>query len=285
MSDADPETGEVWTPPPPPPPPNRSAEIAKLATALATAQGNFEAIPKDREVLVRSARGDYKFKYATLGAILSATVPALSEQGLALVQSMVHDRDGNPALETMLLHSSGEWIRNATPMFVSGRRTSDGRDLPPSNQELGSAQSYARRYGISALLCVTADEDDDGNIADGNSVERTPYKGKAAPPAVAAKGIARPASNWVEEAMSDGTLDTNRPKGTLPGKVDEATTNRIAWVDAAIDAFPGFTTKLQFTDWWDTEKARRAVIQKALPDHYARLSEAYASGMERVRGT
>ena len=33
---------------------------------------------------------------------------------------------------------------------------------------MGSAQTYARRYGVSALLCITADEDDDGNGAGGS---------------------------------------------------------------------------------------------------------------------
>lgn len=221
----------------------RSAKVEKLIGALASAQKNFATIQKNREVTVRSDRGDYKFKYATLDGILSATVPALAEQGLALVQVIVHDDNGQPGLETTLYHSSGEWLRSITPMFLSGRRTKDGRDLPPSNQELGSAQSYARRYGISALLCVAADEDDDGNIADGNHVGdmRTPYKSGV--PGTSGAGTdfrpagRRPTGNMAAEAERDGTLDTTRAKGSLTPPKGKPTPAEKAldWTDKAIE--------------------------------------------------
>ena len=142
---------------------NRSASIAALAEALAAAQRNFATIPKDREVKVTTRTGgSYTFRYATMDAILSATMPALAEQSLAISQALSSWGD-HYAVETTLYHKSGEWISNVTPMFVSGRQGTDGKTYPPGNQELGSAQTYARRYGVSALLCITADEDDDGN--------------------------------------------------------------------------------------------------------------------------
>lgn len=155
---------------------NRSASIAALAAALAAAQKSFDSIPKDREVKVTTRTGGtYTFRYATMDAILSATMPALAEQGLAISQGLSSWGD-QYAVETTLYHSSGEWISNITPMYVSGRQGNDGKVYPPGNQELGSAQTYARRYGVSALLCITADEDDDGNHADGNHAERVPFK-------------------------------------------------------------------------------------------------------------
>lgn len=226
---------------------DRSAVIAKLAEALATAQKNFAPIPKDREVTVHSDRGNYKFKYATLDAIRSATMPALAEQKLAIVQGMIEYGNGY-AVETKLFHSSGEWIGNVTPMFVSGRMK-DGRQYPPTNQELGSAQSYARRYGMSALLCITADEDDDGNTADGNHIEgstRTPYK--PAKGSAGAGGDFRPdgarrfpgtydKKGAVADAERDGLVDTNRQKGTLPAKGGKLTPDeeKAAKVKAATD--------------------------------------------------
>lgn len=210
---------------------NRSASIAALAGALAEAQKNFGPIPKDRGVTVTTQTGaSYKFKYATLDAIMSATMPALADQGLAISQALT-EWGSNYAVETTLYHKSGEWISNVTPMFLAGKRTKEGRDLPPGNQELGSAQTYARRYGYSALLCITADEDDDGNHADGNHAtgERIPFKPGVAGSAGGGTQF-RPArrqqSSWgeggkqgaIEEAQRDGLTANAPPKGTLPAK-------------------------------------------------------------------
>jgi hypothetical protein len=275
---------------------NRSNETAKLAAALAAAQKNFAPVPKDREVTVTTQQGGtYKFKYATLDAIMSATMPALSEQGLAISQALT-DWGNNYAVETTLYHSSGEWISNVTPMFLSGRRTKDGRELPPGNQELGSAQSYARRYGVTALLCITADEDDDGNHADGNhaeGAERVPYK--PGPKGSAGGGTQfrperrqMPTNNWTEDARRDGTLDELRKKGTLPekgnanGATAQAAIKRVEWVKAAIDGFKTAQTKAELQDWWRTEAARLEVIENSMPAEYERLLAAYDAAIERT---
>ena len=41
----------------------------------------------------------------------------------------------------------------------------------PTAQALGSAVTYAKRYALTALLGIAADEDDDGNAASGNTIE------------------------------------------------------------------------------------------------------------------
>jgi hypothetical protein len=62
-----------------------------------------------------------------------------------------------------LRHASGETLKNLIPIFV--------RDDGP--QAYGSALTYARRYGVTLLLCISADDDDDGNAAEGNNAEVT----------------------------------------------------------------------------------------------------------------
>lgn len=156
-----------------------SEQFTAIAAALAAAAAEFAPIQKNREVEVRTrSGGSYCFKYATLDAIVAAVRPALSKNGLVLVQSVVSedithaDADGvrierEELLETRLIHSSGEWFSNTTPILVS-----DGEN---SAQAYGSAITYARRYGITQLLCIVADEDDDGNAAAGNVARsRTP---------------------------------------------------------------------------------------------------------------
>lgn len=279
---------------------NRSNETAKLAAALAAATKAFAPIPKDREVEVRSDRGNYKFKYATFDAIRSATMPALAEQGLAVVQGMI-ERDSNSyAIETTLYHSSGEWVSNITPMFVSGR-VKDGRTYPPTNQELGSAQSYARRYGFSALLCITPDEDDDGNTADGNHIagsERVPFKPRAVGSAGGGTQF-RPerrqmplqsSANGRQMAADEPQLvDHDRQKGTLPAKPGNANgkdaqnaIKRVEWVKKAIDGFKDAQTKDELQQWWKSETERLAVIENAMPAEYERLLAAYDTAIERT---
>lgn len=160
-----------------------SEQFTAIAAALATAAGEFAAIQKNREVEVKTrSGGSYFFKYATLDGIVAAVRPALSKNGLVLVQSVVSEEithataDGvrierEELLETRLIHSSGEWFANTTPVLVS-----DGEN---SAQAYGSAITYARRYGITQLLCVVADEDDDGNAAAGN-VARSRAPGSSA---------------------------------------------------------------------------------------------------------
>ena len=285
------------------PPENHSMEVAKLAAALAMAQKNFAPIPKDREVTVQSDRGKYKFKYATLDAIRSATMPALAEQTLAIVQGMVEYGNGY-AVETKLIHSSGEWIRNVTPMFVSGR-VKDGRQLPPTNQELGSAQSYARRYGISALLCITADEDDDGNTADGNHIEDgsrapyTPYK-----PGVGSASAGtdfRPARRGsmmsaATDSIKDARRDIEAQNGPqerqqsktptpapAPGKKSAAEKAKT-WTDNAIQTIrlPGQHVGSLDKRWKDQQVVPAGAkfsplgwLEEAAPEEYERLQAAF----------
>lgn len=150
-----------------------SEAFCAIAAALAAASAEFLPIQKNRTVEVKTRQGgSYSFTYATLDGIVAAVRPALAKNQLVMVQSVVQEEiteaDGSGVfitrredlLETRLLHSSGEWLANLTPVLIS-----DGEN---SAQAYGSAITYARRYGITQLLCVVADEDDDGNAAAGN---------------------------------------------------------------------------------------------------------------------
>lgn len=98
----------------------------------------------------------FKSKYATLDNILNAIRKPLSENGLAISQSVEH-KDGTFFLVTTMFHVSGESISNAFPMVLE----------KVTNQGMGSARTYACRYGLCSLLSIPSDEDDDANHADG----------------------------------------------------------------------------------------------------------------------
>lgn len=128
-----------------------------IAEALAKAQAEFAAIPRSKTVTVTmKSGGKYTFAYAPLEVILRATSPALAKYGLALTQSVVED-----CVETSLMHASNQVLSNKVKII-----NQDG-----GAQAYGSALTYARRYGITLLLCVCADDDDDANASEGNTTE------------------------------------------------------------------------------------------------------------------
>lgn len=144
----------------------------QIATALAAAQLEFDAFGRAREVTVKSDKGNYKFAYAPLDVILSAIRPVLSRHGLALTGVTIMEGRTLVAVSTRLLHSSGQSLECVVPVVLSDR---------PKNQDVGSALTYARRYGVTTLLCLAADDDDDANQADGNQVQSSRDKRPPAP--------------------------------------------------------------------------------------------------------
>lgn len=126
-----------------------------LALALTKAQGEMHNAPLNK------VNPHFKSKYADLSAIREATLPALSKNGLSLVQYTTVGENGVVCLHTKLLHTSGESIEGAWPIQA---------DKP---QQMGSALTYARRYCWAAMCGITAEEDDDGNGAQNGRAANT----------------------------------------------------------------------------------------------------------------
>jgi hypothetical protein len=155
----------------------KSETIGELAKALATAQGKIKGAAKDSE------NPFFKSKYADLAAVWDACRGPLSENGLAVIQTTLPtEEDGTIPVETMLAHSSGEWISGTLKVLP---KQSDP-------QSMGSAITYARRYALAAAVGV-APEDDDGNAASqGSAPPRAPKttgKPAAAPKLNAAETV------------------------------------------------------------------------------------------------
>lgn len=124
-----------------------SPEIGELGKSLAKAQETLAKASKD-------ASNDYlNSSYATLASVWDAWQAVGPANGLGVIQT-VDGSGGEYEVTTMLTHASGQWIKSVTPILI----------VKKDMQGLGSAITYARRYGLSAMVGISP-EDDDGNTA------------------------------------------------------------------------------------------------------------------------
>lgn len=133
------------------------SQMPDLAKALVAAQAEMGAAIKD------AVNPHLKNKYADLASVIDACVPSLNRHGVCVLQHAVDtDRPNTLRLETILLHASGQSWSSFIEMPIN----------KADPQGYGSAMTYARRYSLSAMLCIKAD-DDDGESAT-QSVRQAP---------------------------------------------------------------------------------------------------------------
>lgn len=121
-----------------------SDTVGKLAEALVSVQSKLKPLRRNAD------NPFFKSSYTDLATLSETVLPLLAAEGIALVQG----GDGQ-SLDTILLHTSGEWIRTSLPMPSES-----------NPQKLGSSITYFRRYALAAIVgAVSEGEDDDGNAA------------------------------------------------------------------------------------------------------------------------
>jgi hypothetical protein len=205
-----------------------SETTATLCAALVAAQAGLKPIAKDGK------NPAFRSRYATLDGIMETVRPALAAHGLAVVQGVIHPETGEGGrlvgimVETRLIHTSGEWLASVVPVPVA---KGDAHGL-------GSALSYGRRYGISALLALSTDEDDDGNAA----AKAPPAKPQAKPaPAAPAPGQRlhdRVPTTPPPEGMSLAKAETVELKGQRLADMDDDRLDKLrAWAEEKGNAF------------------------------------------------
>jgi len=121
-----------------------SESIKAIAPAFLKAQKEMEAVTKN------SKNPFFKSDYADLNAVMEACKEPLNNNGISVLQPV-----NSNYVETVLMHESGEWLASETALIVKETN---------NPQALGSAISYARRYGLMSILGLPA-EDDDGEKA------------------------------------------------------------------------------------------------------------------------
>jgi hypothetical protein len=122
----------------------RSEKVDLFAKAFAKAQSNIKRAAKD------SQNPFYKADYADLGSVMDACKDALNSNGISVIQSPAQSEKGTLAMDTMLIHESGQWVSGQILMPL-------GKSDP---QGYGSALTYARRYALAAMAGVCPKDDD-----------------------------------------------------------------------------------------------------------------------------
>lgn len=133
----------------------KSENIGELAEALSKLQGLVEDPVKNKSA--------HKCKYADLPQVLQILRPLLSSAGLSVSQFPGIEED-KITIETMLMHKSGQWISSVLKMNALGANSSMNKA-----QEMGAVITYGRRYALTSLLGIAADEDTDANPNGANS--------------------------------------------------------------------------------------------------------------------
>ena len=125
------------------------AKQGGLWAAVAAVQAEAPTLPKDK------TNPHFKSRYTALDTIVELVGPLLEKHGLVwtTLPAGTHDE---PTLSYQLAHvETGESITGSMPLLLDKRNA----------QGMGSALTYARRYAVTAVLNLVADEDDDGTAA------------------------------------------------------------------------------------------------------------------------
>jgi hypothetical protein len=139
-----------------------SEATTNILKALIQVQGQMPTFHKD------ATNPFHRNKYLTLHELMQGLRPLLTKQGLVLSQGsrdtqVLDDNSITITIFSRIWHvQSSEWVESELVMPLA----------QTSAQGAGSASTYGRRYTLSALLGIVADDDDDGNSASASPVQR-----------------------------------------------------------------------------------------------------------------
>jgi hypothetical protein len=201
-----------------------------IYTALAKAQTSMGKALKD------SSNPHFKSKYADLASVMNACLGALTTNGIAVTHSTEWSETEQQLVTTFTHGTSDTSCSIAIPLLL-GKRDMQG---------LGSAITYARRYGVMALAGI-APEDDDGNAAAANA------------PSKATQALA--------DAWTDGVLDS-LPEDATPRQKAEA------FAQAMCDDFAKKGEKALDNAWGRHGKMIKR-FSVDYPDLYEKVQDAF----------
>ena len=123
----------------------KSESIKNIAVAMCEVQASMESASKS------SDNPFFNSKYADLSEVLRCIKGIIPSKNLSFMQ-MPSFESGVVSVETIVMHSTGEWISSTSSSPIS----------KSNPQGVGDAITYLRRYSLAAIFGL-AQQDDDGN--------------------------------------------------------------------------------------------------------------------------
>ena len=123
----------------------KSESIKNIAIAMCEVQASMEVASKS------SDNPFFNSKYADLSEVLRCIKGVIPSKNLSFMQ-MPSFESGVVSVETIVMHSTGEWISSTSSSPIS----------KSNPQGVGDAITYLRRYSLAAIFGL-AQKDDDGN--------------------------------------------------------------------------------------------------------------------------
>lgn len=129
----------------------------EVAVDLIELINSCKGIKYNKKVKIKTKTGrEIEFEYTTLDKIYAHVK---NNNNFALLEPIGTNEAGQPAVQIILVHKSGEVI---TSDYYALNLPNNG-----SKQDEGSAITYTKRYALGSFLGISTDIDNDANSGDG----------------------------------------------------------------------------------------------------------------------
>ena len=196
--------------------------------------------------------------YPTLGGCLAAAKAALRGHKLAVMQLVCPGEDAQPdRLVTRILHVSGQSMEDGgVPLYCQDRN---------NPQKLGSTITYARRYGLLAMMGVVGSEEEYITLSP------TDDDGQAATPP---DELPVSSGRFISATSTPPAADPE-PKPTVIYENIEDTltidTNGMTWAKSEVKAMAGWLTTSDKQDWLSKNREKLGELKGEDMKAYAYL--------------
>jgi hypothetical protein len=196
----------------------------------------------------KTSGAEVKRKYVKLDDIMNTVRPALAQVGCYVEQHLAGD-----GVVTRIVHRSGQFIASRVRYQV----WNEGGDRINNLQKMGGGLTYLKRYALSAILNITADEDDDAGTGDnmgykGSDQQAKPTQATSEYPDYTPKDTNK---QWLNLRDKNGNL-------TQRGTATQGFINQGGALNDVFKKYRCNGTELQELIKWESE-AKRAIAKAA----------------------
>lgn len=203
--------------------------------------------------------GTTNFKYADLSEVMRIIKPALTKAKLTIKQP-TDVVDGTTYLYTYVIHESGSYIQSVMPLPIHNKA-----------QDTGGFMTYFRRYGITSLLGLVGDEDNDAQTE--SPVTAIEKLNKKITNTTIPKAVPQATFPTIKEVKQEQLIDIPQTTSSYKSNdLKDFIDTLQAWtgnVDDLIAAYNDFVAKHKLSakqEAWLIKTYERALL-KASPDN------------------